>query len=47
MYDEAKILSQNDTISIKQKIEDIRKKYTAEILVVIIPTTDGQDIGQL
>ena len=47
VYDEAKILSQNDTISIKQKIEDIRKKYTAEILVVIIPTTDGQDIGQL
>ena len=31
----------------ESKIEELRKKYTIEILTVIIPSTDGKEISSL
>lgn len=47
VYDETKTLSVDDIQAIKNKIQEIRKKYTVEILTVLINTTDGQDPSQL
>lgn len=47
VYDEAGVLDVGQEESINVKIEEIRKQTTAEILVVVLNTTDGEDISSL
>lgn len=47
VIDKISLLTNEEKIQIEKKIQDIRDAYTAEILLVIIPTTDGEDISQV
>ncbi len=47
VIDKVWIINSEQKIVIEQKIQDIRNKYTAEILLVIIPSTDWEDISAL
>jgi uncharacterized protein len=41
------ILNQNDKNEIEAEIENLRKKYTTEILTIIIPSTNWEDISSV
>lgn len=47
VIDQVEILSWEEKKQIETKIEEIRNKYTAEILLVMISTTNGEDIASL
>lgn len=47
VVDQVWVLDESQTNLLEKQIQDIRDKYTAEILLVIIKTTDWQDISQL
>lgn len=47
IIDKTNTLTETEKNSINLQIEDIRKKYTAEILLLIIPSTQGEDIAKL
>lgn len=47
VVDKVGILKAEEKISIEAKIAEFRTKYTTEILLVIIPTTNGEDISTI
>jgi len=47
IVDKVWVLNDTEKQNIESKIQEIRDKYTAEILLVIIPTTDGEDISSV
>lgn len=47
VIDKVWVLSTDDKNEIEAKIEDLRKKYTTEILTIIISTTDWENISSL
>lgn len=47
VIDKTNTLNETEISQIKTKIDEIRKKYTAEILVVLIKSTNGYDISEL
>lgn len=47
IVDQTNTLNEYQKNEINNKIENIRKKYTVEILLLIIPTTDWEDISKL
>ncbi|MDD3303012.1 MAG: TPM domain-containing protein [Candidatus Gracilibacteria bacterium] len=47
VVDKVGVLNDTEKQNIESKIQEIRDKYTTEILLVIIPTTDNEDISQV
>lgn len=47
VIDKVGVLKQEEKQSLETKIQELRTKYTTEILLVIIPTTDGEDISSV
>lgn len=47
VIDTANVLNPADKTLLESKIAELRKKYTIEILTVIIPSTDGEDIASV
>lgn len=47
VYDQAKALSVEQEEELNLLIDSIRAKTTAEVLVVLLETTDGEDISSL
>lgn len=47
VIDKVWILKPEEKTKIETQIAELRKKYTVEILTVIIPTTDGEDISSV
>lgn len=47
VIDTANVLSATDKTELESKIAELRKKYTIEILTVIIPSTDGEEISSV
>ena len=47
VYDEARVLSEQQEESLNLSIDNIRAQTTVEVLVVLVRTTDGEDISAL
>ncbi|NDK09083.1 hypothetical protein EOM39_07650, partial [Candidatus Gracilibacteria bacterium] len=47
VIDKVGILKAEEKTSIETKIAELRTKYTTEILLVIIPSTDGEEISTI
>lgn len=47
VVDQVWILDKNQKNQLEKQIQDLKDKYTAEILVIIIPSTDWADISAL
>ncbi len=47
VIDTANVLSADEKTELESKIAELRQKYTIEILTVIIPSTDDEDISSV